>query len=352
MNRDRSQHLIFLRAHPKGFFVDPTDRTGLERYARRRGWIGRAETLISVAKAGEGNMNLVLRLTTERSSFILKQARPWVEKYPQIDAPAGRARVEGAFYRAVASSPALRTAMPALLDEDETSSVLILEDLGRAQDFTPLYTGSHLSESEMEMLASYLVELHRLAVRTSDLPRGILRNREMRALNHEHIFRLPLAEDNGLSLDDITPGLADAAQALRRHRAYLRRARELGELYLEDGPALVHGDYFPGSWLRTGEGVKVIDPEFCFLGTPAFDLGVLVAHLHLSRQPSAVGENLLESYRLSSGAGTELLAVARQLAGIEIMRRLIGVAQLPRLRANLEEKKNFLELSRELVLSS
>jgi 5-methylthioribose kinase len=353
VNRDRSQRSDFLRAHPDGFFVDPTDRDGLERYARSRGWIGADEALVSVTKPGEGNMNLTLRLVTERRSFILKQSRPWVEKYPHIDAPAGRARVEGVFYRTVASSPALRSAMPELLDEDETSSVLVLEDLGRAQDFTSLYAGAELSERDVEALVSYLVELHRSVDPSRALAhRELLRNPEMRALNHEHIFRLPLAEDNGLALDDITPGLAEAAKTLRSDASYLLRARELGALYLEDGPALVHGDYFPGSWLRTAEGVKVIDPEFCFLGTPAFDLGVFVAHLHLARQPSSLGESVLERYRERSGAGDPLLAVARQLAGIEIMRRLIGVAQIPRLRATLEEKKNWLALSRELVCSS
>ena len=38
-----------------------------------------------------------------------------------------------------------------------------------------------------------------------------------------------------------------------------------------------------------------------------------------------------------------------QLAGVEIMRRLIGYAQLP-LTANRERKRKLLDLSRELVL--
>lgn len=348
MNRDRSPRTDFLRFHPGGFFVDPTDREGLERFVRSRQWIGPDEALVSVAKAGEGNMNLTLRLATADRSFILKQARPWVEKYPQIDAPPGRARVEAAFYRTVASSASMRAAMPSLLDEDETSSVLLLEDVGRAQDFTSLYSGAQLSEAEAEALVGYLVELHRLMPTSAS---ELLRNRDMRALNHEHIFRIPLSEGAGPALDEITPGLDGVAKDLRRDPAYVRRGRELGALYLADGPALVHGDYFPGSWLRTESGIKIIDAEFCFLGTPAFDLGVLVAHLHLARQPPGLAETVLESYRERSGAGEGLLVLARQLAGIEIMRRLIGVAQIPGLAATLEEKGDWLALSRELVLS-
>lgn len=43
-------------------------------------------------------------------------------------------------------------------------------------------------------------------------------------------------------------------------------------------------------------------------------------------------------------------ALARQFAGVEIMRRLIGVAQLP-LVADLNQKEELLNLSRDLVLA-
>jgi 5-methylthioribose kinase len=328
----------FHLAYPRGFFVDPGAPAALETYARNRGWLHAGESLLSVAKAGEGNMNLTLRLTTTERSFILKQARPWVEKYPSIAAPAGRARVEAAFYRAVASRSAVATAMPALLREDPDSGVVVLEDLGEARDFTSLYRGERLSDDDLGALVSYLRELHR----PFDAPVRVFENREMRALNHEHIFRLPLDPGNGLDLDRITSGLDDAAREIIDDRAYVARVRELGELYLEDGPTLVHGDFFPGSWLRTAKGVRVIDPEFCFLGAAAFDLGVLLAHLHLASQPEALAERALTLY------GASDLAAARGFAGAEIMRRLIGVAQLP-LKADLPRKKELLALSKRLV---
>jgi 5-methylthioribose kinase len=321
----------FESAHPRGAFLDPGAPAAIESYCRAHGFLKADEVLLSVSKAGEGNMNLTLRLSTEGRSIILKQARPWVEKYPSIPAPPGRALVEAAFYRAIAKRPELRAAMPSLLGEDPDSGVIVLQDLGEAQDFTGLYRGDRLSEREMKVLSSYLSALHR--------PTGdrepLFENRAMRALNHEHIFRLPLAPDNGLDLDRITPGLEAAARTLRQDRGYVSRVRELGELYLTDGPSLVHGDYFPGSWLRTADGVRVIDPEFCFLGTAAFDRGVLLAHLYLARQrPELSGFD----------------STAKAFAGAEILRRLIGVAQLP-LDARLEEKEELLALSKRLVLS-
>ncbi len=172
-------------------------------------------------------------------------------------------------------------------------------------------------------------------------------NREMRLLNHEHIFDIPLRENNGLDLDAITPGLECAAKRMRADAGYCRRAAELGRLYLADGTTLVHGDYFPGSWLQTAAGVKVIDPEFCFMGTPEFDLGVMMAHCYLSRQPDVLVETIPELYHTVRWMDVQL---AKQFAGLEIMRRLMGVSQLP-LSHNIQVKESLLELSRSLVLN-
>jgi 5-methylthioribose kinase len=338
----------FDRAFPGGFFLDRDDLGGLERFLRDRGWLSAGETLLSVAAPGQGNMNLVLRAVTSSRSFILKQARPWVEKYPTIGAPAGRSEVEIAFYEAASTRPSLRDRMPRLLAQDRASGLLVLEDLGSAGDFTSLYRGGWLGEPEVSDLVSYLADLHR-PVDTNSAARRLFTNRDMRALNHEHIFRLPLVPDNGLDLDRITPGLGDAAASLKDDPSYVGAVRRLGGSYLEDGAALVHGDYFPGSWLRTDSGIRVIDFEFCFLGTPAFDVGVMLAHLHLSRQPIALAEALLSSYQERAGVGDPFLDLSRRFAGCEIMRRLIGVAQLP-LSADIEDKARLLAVSRDLVL--
>lgn len=328
MNRDR--------------FLEPSDTSSLERYAKEQGFIAKDESLRFVSKAGEGNMNLTLRLATDRRSFVLKQARPWVEKYPQIPAPDSRALVETAFYEAASTRPTLHEAMPKLLASDPDARVIVLEDLGEAGDFTSLYSGERLSAPDLDALVSYLMALHEP---WDELP-DIFVNREMRALNHEHIFRLPLELDNGIDLEAFTPGLQAVSEPLKSDSTYVERVTELGELYLSDGETLVHGDYFPGSWLRIADGVRIIDPEFCFIGPPAFDVGVMLGHLYLADQPEELIERVLSSY----GAEASTTALSRQFAGVEIMRRLIGVAQLP-LGYGIAKKRELLELSQKLVLA-
>jgi 5-methylthioribose kinase len=144
MTESTQQKEAFSKTLPDGFYLDPADLDGLRSYLRYMGWLGEGERLESADKAGEGNMNLTLRLSTSRRSFILKQSRPWVEKYPQIEAPESRALVEIAFYETAGRRPALRDAMPKLLGSDPDSRVVALEDLGAARDFTGLYAGGRL----------------------------------------------------------------------------------------------------------------------------------------------------------------------------------------------------------------
>ncbi len=337
----------FLKLHPESFFLDAEDLNGLTAYLRQQDWIAADETLLAARKAGEGNMNYTLRVTTSARTLIVKQARPWVEKYPQIAAPRQRAIVEGSFYQLVSQHAKVAAMMPGLIGFDAASCTVALEDLGEASDFTSLYRGEVLPESALDQLADYLTNLHAaFAGTTFD---DVFANRAMRELNHQHIFDLPLRQADLLDLDAITPGLRQAAEQLKDDPLYVETVSKLGELYLTGGASrvLLHGDFFPGSWLNTSAGARVIDPEFCFAGSAEFDLGVMLAHFHLANQPLELFERLVDRYTPQPGFSSPLMS---QLAGIEIMRRLIGVAQLP-LGYGLERKTELLDLSRELVLN-
>ena len=297
-------------------------------------------------------MNCTVRVRTSAGSFILKQSRPWLEKYPQIAAPFDRALAEGQFYRLVAQSASVAARMPWLLWTDDEARTVALEDLGAASDFFPLYAREiALPEQTLVDLVAYLSALHPLAP-VDGRTRESLANHEMRALNHEHIFALPLRLKNGLDLDAYTGtvGLTAAATSLKEDADYVQIATELGERYLHgSGSSLLHGDFFPGSCLQTSAGVRVIDPEFCFCGDAEFDLGVFAAHLLLAGEPAARAERALALYQADATTGISP-ALARRYAGVEIMRRLLGVAQIPTLRADLAQKTRWLQLSRQLVL--
>ena len=215
---------------PGVYFLDPGNLPSLAASLTAGGRLAPGESVVSAEKAGEGNMNCTVRVRTGTGSFILKQSRPWLEKYPQIAAPFDRALVEGRFYRFVASSPTVAGRMPRLLWMDEQARILALEDLGMASDFFRLYAREiTLSEQTLTDLVAYLSALHGLAP-ANEVEREGLTNRDMRALNHEHIFALPLRAKNGLDLDAYTgtPGLAAAARSLKEDAAYAPVVADLG----------------------------------------------------------------------------------------------------------------------------
>jgi 5-methylthioribose kinase len=309
-----------MRARPDFPWLAAGDRGGVEGFLAHRGWLTPGEPVVACDAAGEGNMNLTLRVRTDRRSLVLKQARPWVEKYDHIPAPWERGESERWFYERVARIPEVAAHMPRLLASDATACVLLLEDLEGAHDLTGMYAGARLEPEEIDRLALVLRALHDGTA--GDPPRSSF-NRAMRELNHLHCFVVPLDPENGLPLDRFEPGLAAAAATLAADAALRSVVAEMGGRYLGAGGPLLHGDWFPGSWLRTAAGPRVIDPEFCFQGEREIDVGSGVAHLVLARHAPAAAQRFLDTY-----GACDPMGVARY-AAVEIVRRLIGVAQLP-----------------------
>ena len=328
----------------------------ISAHVRSLGWIGANESITGLASAGDGNMNRTLRAMVGRRSIILKQSVPFVAKYPDIPAPEERIEVEAQFYRAIADQVELSKRIPDILGFDPDNHLLCLQDLGVARDFTDMYSdhtrNDKQGDEQLSALMVWLAALHALPITPHRLPHG-LDNRSMRELNHAHIFEIPLDPDNGLAL---VPGLDDVAAEYARDDKLQHAARRLGDLDLgradhESPDVLLHGDFYPGSWLRhPALGACIIDPEFAFLGAPEFDVGVLFGHLTMCgyQQPELTQllRSLLRSYEAPAGFDLDL---AMGFAGIEIIRRLLGVAQLP-LSADAATRLGWLASARGLVL--
>ena len=324
-----------------GKFYLKADLDTIETYLRDHFFLDPTEAVIHAEKPGEGNMNYVLRVRTNIRSFIVKQARPWVEKYPQIPAPVERNAVEARYFRLVEKSPALKSFSPQLLYEDVANNMLILSDLGQANDYSSIYREGNLEEAELKAIVSYLSALHR--IHEPSYPR----NGSMRTLNHEHIFQYPFDPQNGLDLDQIQPGLRDLAGAVQKNQPLKKRIEALGKIYLSQGDVLIHGDFYPGSWLQSSGGFKVIDPEFSFNGIAEFDVAVLVAHLMLAGQPDAHLNYILHHCQEQNQLEVSLIA---DFCGTEILRRILGVAQLP-LRWNLNELQQLVDQAVNCIMT-
>jgi len=329
------------------FILDANKPKTLVSYLQRQQWLGLDETIVSFTKPGDGNMNYVLRVDTGRRTFIVKQSRAYVEKYPQVAAPEKRVVTEGAFYERISTEKAVQKFMPKLMGIDIENNVMAIEDLGKANDFMILYNlQNQLEESELIALLNYLNGLHDSFQKT--VIDNELTNLELRKLNHEHIFHYPFLEDNGFDLNTIQDGLQELALPYKKDTRLKQQISLLGSLYMSKGKYLLHGDYYPGSWLKTTDGIMIIDPEFCYYGSREFDLGVLLAHLHLTNQNDHLHAVVVREYDAYSELNLDIL---NGFTGVEIMRRLIGLAQLP-LSIDLKTKKQLLEFAKKLILNN
>ncbi|MGB5783685.1 MAG: hypothetical protein WBM42_17560, partial [Eudoraea sp.] len=158
-----------------------TPLPALQDFLESNKWLNPNEKISAVSKPGEGNMNVVLRVKSNQRSFILKQSRPYVQKYQQIEAPLDRIEVEYKFYKAIQGA-AIADHIPAILAFDQENYLIQMEDLGQCEDMTFCYGERRISLPALEKLVGISEIIHN-AVNVENFPE----NRILRQLNHQHI---------------------------------------------------------------------------------------------------------------------------------------------------------------------
>ena len=296
------------------------------------------EVLSCISKAGEGNMNVVLRVRSNKRSFIFKQSRPFVQKFRDIQAPIERVDVEFNFYKAVNQNNN-KSFYPKIISYVKENFFMILEDLGEFDDYTSIYRNRSINEETIIRLTHMLKDIH--STKTNlNYPLNI----DLKKLNYQHIFVLPFIKQNGFSLDSVHKGLNQLAIPLIDNKALQNKSLLIGKRYLTKGKTLLHGDFYPGSWIKSQNKIFIIDPEFSFLGDLEFDLGVFIAHIIMATQKQNYLKIIIDYY--SKSVDEKLVA---DYACIEIIRRLIGLAQLP-INLTLDEKEKLLKFANNLLL--
>lgn len=296
------------------------------------------EVLSSISKAGEGNMNIVLRVKTNMRSFIFKQSRPYVQKYQEIPAPLDRIDVEYNFYNSIKKINCKKH-FPRILNYCKEDFFMIIEDLGNLDDFSSAYIDRKIDQTSLVKLTGILKDIH-----SSNYQTNYPLNNELKKLNHQHIFVLPFIKENGFSLNSVQPGLENLAFSFINNDLLKNKSLNIGDLYLETGSTLLHGDFYPGSWMQNDKDLFIIDPEFSFMGDLEFDLGVFIAHVIIITQEIKYLYDIIKYY--SKPVNKNLV---ENYTGIEMIRRIIGLAQLP-LNLSLEEKEKLLKFSKDLLL--
>ncbi len=373
-----SRRAEFEAEHPEVHVLSAEQAGRVDLVMGAVGWLGDEEQVTTCASLG-GESSTVMRVELQElrggwRTAVLKQSLPWLRRDESVAMPADRWRGEYAFYREVARVPEAAALVPRLMAADEARCLLLLEDFRGASNLASLYRGGSLGEGTAETLGGFLRELRRGTRGEQDAE---FANGGMKALSHRLLFEAPFGSrgqgGNGFgpdrpapagdALDAIEPGLGEAAATLRSDRTFREALSELGSRFLDAGACLVHGAFHPANWLLLPNGdVRVVDPQYSSPGDPEFDLGTALAHLLLARQPVEVVATFLSAATGAEEAGREGPADTEEVeagvdrplvaryAGAEIVRRLLGGAQLP-LEAAAGFRCDLLEAARTAVVS-
>jgi 5-methylthioribose kinase len=270
----------------------------------------------------------VRRVRAGARSWVVKQARLALERFPQYQAPTERIVCEARWLETVRPLDAER-ACPEVVAFDEPARVLVLEDLGDAPRLDHWLAAGRDASAPAARLARLLGAVH--ANTTDPGLAARFPNQGMQRLHGEHVFVLPFRENDF----PLPPPVRARAEALWRDGTVAAIAGAAYRRYLEPHGALVHGDVQAGNVLLAPRGAVLLDAEIAHVGDPAFDLGQLFAHLWLpaaARGEAARAEPALagawQAYQRASGCGAERRRDARRYAALEMLRRTLGAARV------------------------
>jgi 5-methylthioribose kinase len=312
----------------------PLDDRSLPDYLRGLGLLRGAASVV-IEAAGDGNINWVRRVRTGERSWVVKQARPALERFPQYRASTIRIACEARWLEAVRPLDRDRVC-PAVVAFDEAARTLVLEDLGDAPRLdAALAHPSFDARAPAARLAGFLGAVHAATADDASLV-SRFPNGEMQRLHGDHVFVLPFRENDF----PLAPPVRTRAKEIWRKGDIAAQAATAYRRYLEPRGALVHGDVQAGNVLLAPRGAVLLDAEIAHVGDPAFDLGMLFAHCWLpaaARGAPSDAEPAVtaawEAYATADGSGPERRAEATRYAGIELLRRTLGAARMPAVEA-------------------
>ena len=286
-------------------------------------------TPCAVESAGDGNINWVRRVRApDGQSWIIKQAREQLEKFPQYRADTRRILIEASWIRHAATVDPDHCC-PTILDFDPDQRVLVLEDLGTCPRLDHELLTTRDLTSALETIGGLLGRVHQSTQHQAVL-RSKFRNEDMRQLHFAHIFELPFG-DNDFPLPQ---PVREGAENLRDDEPLRRRITALHQQCRDEEFVLVHADPQPGNILLSAQGTKLLDAEIAHMGCAALDPGLLLGHLGLAaialKDESSLRRRAAALWRGYSEGARDLAAweTTVQIAGVEILRRTIGAARV------------------------
>jgi 5-methylthioribose kinase len=307
----------------------------------------------SADEVGDGNLNAVFRVRGLRSSVIVKQALPYL-KVAGRQWPLTRERAHIEADAVAVHSRFAPGLLPRVLHFDQALSAIVFEDLVGYRSWRDVLVDGQPSAGVAGQVGRYSADV---LLGTSDLveplaERDRLRQRfsysDLCRVTEDLVFTAPYTGAASNHYDDELTGLV---RELQQDAALRRAVADLHAAFRTRTQALIHGDLHSGSVLVRDNSARVIDLEFAFFGPFGFDPGLMLANLALSHIAHEVAGDVgfcrdVDGYAREywgAFAGqcarlwrreakacrqflSSVLADAARFAGLEMIRRIVGLA--------------------------
>lgn len=340
--------------------------------------------VLSCSEIGDGNLNLVFRVTdsTSGKGIIIKQALPYAkvvgESWPLT---LKRAKIEAdalKLFRKIAPEY-----VPVVHFTDDIFAITVMDDLShlsiarsgviRGEQYPLL--GKHLGEYLAKTLF-YTSDFGMNQSEKKEYQRQFI-NPELCKITEDLIFTDPFIDAPTNSYEE---PLRPIVETLWNDQDLIFQVALLKKSFLTEGEALLHGDLHTGSVFASATETKIIDPEFAFYGPGGFDIGQVIANLlfqalaneeknwEIVTQIETFWKVFVEHFsELWKSNNIEPLADvpgfkeaiiqkffhdALGFAGCELIRRTIGLAHVADLDGIQDDNKRFLAKQKTLELGT
>ena len=353
---------------------------------------------LTCKEIGDGNLNYVFKTIEEKTgkSVIVKQAGPVARISDDFKLSPDRNRIESEILKL--QGELAKGLAPEVYSYDPIMNCCSMEDLS---DHIILRTAL-MQHKTFPLVAEHLAEfLAKTLLLTSDVVMGHKEKKEL-VKNYINPELCEISEDlvytepfwNCPRNEIFEPVRSFIKAELWEDNAFQIEVAKLKFDYMNKAQSLLHGDLHSGSVFVKEDSTKIIDPEFAFYGPAGYDIGNVVAHFifalangeatiecetekkeYLDWVESTIA-NVIDLFKdkfnklwderatekLAAVPGykevylNEVLADTAGVAGLEICRRIIGLASVKDITCIKDEEKRTkaekfcLAVGKELVM--
>lgn len=242
---------------------------------------------LAVTEVGDGNLNLVFIVVNRRDpgqSAVVKQALPYLRVAGE-SWPLTRERMRFESQALLKYNELCPGLVPKVYDYDEGMSLVVMEYLSEHEVMRKPLVRRQRFPRFVDHITTFLVnslfftsDLYLTGPQKKALQARFI-NPELNKLQEDFVYTNPYMDSPE---NRWNPLVDKEVQAIRANSELKLEIAEMKRAYMTQAEALIHADLHTGSIMLNERDTRVIDPEFCYFGPMAYDVGAVLQNLVLN----------------------------------------------------------------------